>query len=159
MKEDIMKKESLIGGGIGLVVGLLIAGLVAGYSVNHGYNGMMSAMGIRSDVETNISNSMHSTISTSDTSLSTNDMMSGLSGQTGDNFDKVFLADMIVHHQGAIDMASAAKQHAKHDEIKTLADQIITAQTTEIAQMKAWQIQWGYTTTSSSSSDSMNMMH
>ena len=154
-----MKKESLVVGGIGLVLGLVIAGGTAGYSVNHGYAGMMSAMGINSDVANKITPSANSIMSTGNGSSSLNGMMNELSGQTGDNFDKVFLAEMVVHHQGAIEMSTAAKQNAKHDEIKTLASQIITAQTAEIAQMKAWQEQWGYTTNPSSSSDSMNRMH
>ena len=70
------------------------------------------------------------------------DMMTGLSGKTGDEFDKAFLAEMIVHHEGAVSMANAALQNAKHKEIKDLANAIISAQTTEITQMKAWQKSW-----------------
>lgn len=69
-------------------------------------------------------------------------MNAGLQGKTGDSFDQEFLAEMIVHHQGAIDMAKLALTNAKHPEIKTLANNIITAQTSEIAQMKAWQNSW-----------------
>lgn len=70
------------------------------------------------------------------------DMMEGLSGKTGDEFDKAFLSEMIVHHEGAVEMAQAALQNAKHQEIKNLANAIISAQTTEIVQMKAWQKSW-----------------
>jgi uncharacterized protein (DUF305 family) len=66
---------------------------------------------------------------------------------------------MISHHQSAIDMAKLAQQNAKHDEVKTLAGNIITAQTAEIAQMKEWQLQWGYIKSSSSSNGSTDMMH
>ena len=69
-------------------------------------------------------------------------MMAGLNGKTGDAFDKAFLAEMIVHHQGAVEMAQAALQNAKHQEIKNMADAIISAQTTEIEQMKSWQRAW-----------------
>ena len=69
-------------------------------------------------------------------------MMSGLNNKTGDEFDKAFLSEMIVHHQGAIDMANAALKNAKHQEIKDLANAIISAQTKEINQMKEWQQAW-----------------
>lgn len=70
------------------------------------------------------------------------DMMAGLSGKTGDEFDKAFLAEMIVHHEGAVDMAKAAQASAKHEELKQMAEAIISAQTTEIEQMKEWQKTW-----------------
>ena len=70
------------------------------------------------------------------------DMMSGLDGKTGDEFDKAFLSEMITHHQGAVEMAQAALKDAKHQEIKTMANAIISAQTTEIKQMQDWQKTW-----------------
>lgn len=70
------------------------------------------------------------------------DMMAGLEGKKGDDFDKAFLTGMIVHHQGAVQMAEAALANAKHDEIKQMAHAIITAQTSEISQMKDWQKNW-----------------
>lgn len=79
-----------------------------------------------------------------DSSMSMQGMTDALKGKTGDDFDKAFIELMIEHHQGAIDMANLAKQKAKHDEIKSLADDIITAQTNEIIQMREWQKTWGY---------------
>lgn len=72
------------------------------------------------------------------------DMNASLKGKNADEFDKAFLSEMIIHHQGAIDMAELAKVNAKHEEIKRLSDEIITAQTKEIEMMKQWQKQWGY---------------
>ncbi|MES2994667.1 MAG: DUF305 domain-containing protein [Patescibacteria group bacterium] len=69
-------------------------------------------------------------------------MMAALDGKTGDEFDKAFLSEMIMHHEGAVDMAEAALQNAKHAEIKTMANAIISAQTSEIQQMKDWQKNW-----------------
>lgn len=80
-------------------------------------------------------------------------MTDSLHGKSGDEFDKVFISGMIEHHQGAVDMANLAKEHAKHDEIKRMADDIISAQTKEIDMMKSWQSQWGY------SSNNSNMNH
>lgn len=69
-------------------------------------------------------------------------MNAELSGKTGDEFDKAFLREMIVHHQGAVEMAKLALQSANHQEIKTLASAIITAQNKEIADMKTWLRVW-----------------
>lgn len=71
-------------------------------------------------------------------------MSDELEGLKGDAFDKKFLELMIVHHQGAIDMAKPAAINAQHQEVKDLAVTIIAAQTKEIEQMKQWQQQWGY---------------
>lgn len=69
-------------------------------------------------------------------------MMANLRGKTGDEFDRAFLAEMIVHHEGAVAMAEAAKANAKHLELMQMADAIISAQTAEIAQMRAWMESW-----------------
>ena len=54
---------------------------------------------------------------------------------TGDA-DKDFLAAMIPHHQGAVDMAEVVLQHGKSPKIRQLAQEIITMQKKEIAEMK-----------------------
>lgn len=69
-------------------------------------------------------------------------MMANLNGKTGDAFDQEFLSEMIVHHQGAVAMAQAALMSAKHQEIKDLAKNIISAQNTEIKEMQDWQKAW-----------------
>lgn len=71
-----------------------------------------------------------------------NSMNAALKGKTGDAFDQVFLSEMIVHHQGAVEMAQLALTNAKHQEIKDLANGIISAQNKEISEMKAWQKSW-----------------
>jgi uncharacterized protein (DUF305 family) len=70
------------------------------------------------------------------------DMMMGLNGKTGDAFDQAFLEEMIVHHEGAVLMAQSALKSAKHQEIKDMASGIISAQTTEINQMRGWLKSW-----------------
>ncbi len=70
------------------------------------------------------------------------DMNAALAGKTGDEFDRAFLAEMIVHHEGAVEMAQLALTNAKRQEIKDLSQAIISAQNTEIAQMKGWLTQW-----------------
>ncbi len=76
--------------------------------------------------------------------LSMNGMTAALNGKTGDEFDKAFLALMIEHHKGAVDMAEAVLKSAKHEELKVLARDIISAQTKEIEQMNIWMKAWGY---------------
>lgn len=79
-----------------------------------------------------------------DDSMTMDDMVAALEGKTGDAFDEAFIDAMIPHHQGAIDMAREALQNAKHDEIKQMARDIISAQQREIEQMREWQRAWGY---------------
>lgn len=62
----------------------------------------------------------------------------------GADYDRMFLAGMIAHHQGAVDMANLALTNAKHQEIKDMANAIIMAQTKEIGDMENWQKAWGY---------------
>lgn len=63
---------------------------------------------------------------------------------TGDEYDRLFVANMIAHHQGAVDMANVALTNASHKEVKDLANAIVSAQTSEITSMSAWQSSWGY---------------
>ena len=79
-------------------------------------------------------------------------------GKTGDALDKQFLTDMLGHHQGALDMATLSATRAKHAEIKTLSDNIISTQTNEIAHMKGYASTFGYQNLDSAD-DYMHSMH
>jgi len=120
-----------------LIVAVLIA-LVAGFSGGYTVRGSSTP----SDGSHMMPNGMMMGNNGMGMGNAMDDMMVGLSGKTGEAFDRAFLAEMIVHHEGAVSMAQAALQDAKHQEIKDLANAIISAQTTEIAQMKAWQKSW-----------------
>jgi uncharacterized protein (DUF305 family) len=52
--------------------------------------------------------------------------------------DVDFVRGMIPHHRGAIEMAKIALEHSKDPEVRKLAEAIVRAQDTEIAQMEAF---------------------
>jgi uncharacterized protein (DUF305 family) len=54
---------------------------------------------------------------------------------TGD-IDRDFVAMMVPHHQGAIDMAQIVLRYGKNEHLKRLAQEIIVTQQQEIAAMK-----------------------
>ena len=58
------------------------------------------------------------------------------------DYDLQFIDTMIVHHQGAIDMAKMLPGKAEHPEMKKLGVVIIAAQEREITEMKAWREKW-----------------
>lgn len=58
------------------------------------------------------------------------------------DYDLQFIDTMIVHHQGAVDMAKMLPEKAQHSEIKKLGIVIIAAQEREIGEMKAWREKW-----------------
>jgi uncharacterized protein (DUF305 family) len=58
------------------------------------------------------------------------------------DFDKVFIEEMIPHHQMAVMMAQMLKQSTNRREMNQLADDIINAQTREINQMRGWYRTW-----------------
>lgn len=142
-----MKKESIMAGVIGLLIGVVVAGFAAGQAVNNNSTGMMRMMGM------NTNNSQQQT-ATSHSTMSMADMTEQLKNKSGDDFDKAFVEMMISHHEGAVDMAELIPSRAKHGEVKKLGEAIIAAQTKEIADMKQWQKDWGY-----SADETMQMMH
>lgn len=71
-----------------------------------------------------------------------NDIKSSFVSKTGDDFDRLFLDHMILHHQDAVDIGNMAEKQAGREEIKTLSKQIIESQQKEIEQMRQWQAEW-----------------
>ena len=124
---------------IALVIGLII-----------GIGGTIGVTAMKNSDDTKQTNTTEQTAATDHSSMSMSDMNKELARKTGDDFDEAFLEMMIAHHQGAIDMANLAPTRAKHDEIKTLSQEIITAQNKEISDMQQWQMDWGYMTSDNS---------
>ena len=52
--------------------------------------------------------------------------------------DKDYAAQMIPHHQSAVDMAKVYQKFGKEKELLNLSDMIVQHQTSEIAQLQAW---------------------
>jgi len=62
--------------------------------------------------------------------------MTALDTATGAAFDRMFLQMMIIHHQGAVQMAQTEQQQGRNPGAKALAQQIETDQNAEIQQMQ-----------------------
>lgn len=107
-----MRKESILYGVIGLLVGGVLTWFVIGYTINGGYGNMIGMMG------------------------------SGNNAMNRSDIDKHFIEQMIPHHESAIAMAKVALEKSQHEEVKTLAKNIISSQTAEINTMKQWYKDW-----------------
>jgi len=108
-----MPKEIMYGLG-GIIIGLIIGVLLAQNAVNYNQTGMIRMMGMRSQNNSMVASTM----------------------------DAHFIEQMIPHHEDAITMAELAKDLAKRQEVKTLAQNIIDSQSKEIGQMKSWYKDW-----------------
>lgn len=67
----------------------------------------------------------------------------------GDALDEAYIADMLAHHEAALNMAEQAQAVTAHNEIRTLAGNIIQTQSQEMMNMRTWQVEWGYEVTTS----------
>jgi hypothetical protein len=63
-------------------------------------------------------------------------MMAGMGTKPTGNVDRDFVAMMIPHHQGAIDMAVAELRYGRDERLRRIAQEIIVDQQQEIAVMK-----------------------
>lgn len=74
--------------------------------------------------------------------------MKALEEASGARFERLWLEGMIVHHQGAIDMARAQQRHQldtgrRPYGIADLVETILEEQRAEITRMRAWLREWG----------------
>nr|WP_232221504.1 DUF305 domain-containing protein [Burkholderia sp. WSM2232] len=63
-------------------------------------------------------------------------MMDGMDAKPSGDVDKDFVAMMMPHHQGAIDMAQAELRHGKNEQLRRIAQEIIVEQQQEIVAMR-----------------------
>jgi uncharacterized protein (DUF305 family) len=63
-------------------------------------------------------------------------MMDGMSAKPRGDVDQDFVATMVPHHQGAIDMAQAELRHGHNEQLRRIAQEIIVEQQQEIAAMR-----------------------
>lgn len=68
--------------------------------------------------------------------MMTAEQMTALEQAKGAAFDKLYLQDMIAHHEGAVVMAQQEIDSGENPQVKALAQAIIDGQTKEIAEMK-----------------------
>jgi len=122
-----MNKQNITYTVLGLLVGILVT--IGGYSYNRPHRDMSHRMpdgSMMSNMGMDMESQMHS-------------MTSSLEHKTGDAFDKEFLVQMVIHHQGAVEMAQMVLNTSKRPELIQLANDIISAQNKEITMMKEWE--------------------
>ncbi|OFZ33083.1 MAG: hypothetical protein A3D17_13105 [Bdellovibrionales bacterium RIFCSPHIGHO2_02_FULL_40_15] len=78
--------------------------------------------------------------------VSMEEQVKQLSGELDDKtrnaLDRAFVENMIVHHQGAIEMAEKVVDQTKRPEVKALAEEIIATQGAEVETMNGWLKKW-----------------
>jgi hypothetical protein len=63
-------------------------------------------------------------------------MMDGMSVKPTGDVDRDFVAMMVPHHQGAIDMAKAELRYGHNEQLRRIAQEIVVEQQQEIAAMR-----------------------
>lgn len=69
--------------------------------------------------------------------MATEKQLGELRTARGEAFDRLFLALMITHHEGAVTMAAEVKAEGNNVRIEEMADDVIAQQTSEITRMRA----------------------
>src|SRR5215470_11368343 len=63
-------------------------------------------------------------------------MMAAMAVQPSGNVDRDFVAMMVPHHQGAIEMAQAELRYGRNEQLRRIAQEIVVDQTQEITAMQ-----------------------
>jgi len=113
-------------------IGVLVAGLLVGYIFG---NKNMTPTGMHQMPDGSMMQNDHAHDSMESMM---HDMTASLEGKNGTEFDKEFLRQMIVHHEGAVEMASMVLSQSNNSQLKTFAQAIISVQSSEIAMMNNW---------------------
>lgn len=95
--------------------------------------GMLSRWGVKEDEHAMHRSGDHSSMM----GMLSDDQLDALAALSGSDFDRAWLEAMIMHHEGAVVMAEAVLADGVDEEVRALATVIITAQQTEISEMRA----------------------
>lgn len=62
----------------------------------------------------------------------------------GEAYDEAYIADMLAHHEGALNMSEMVSAGTDRLELTQLAQTIMQTQSQELMKMQTWQTEWGY---------------
>lgn len=68
--------------------------------------------------------------------LASDDDLDRLAASSGTEADRLFVELMVAHHEGGIEMAEHAAEHARSGEVRLMASSMATAQRSEIVEMQ-----------------------
>lgn len=132
---------------VAVFIGVLVAGLLIGYIFG---NKNMAPSNMHQMPDGSMMHNDHANTSMDEMM---HDMTASLEGKTGSEFDKEFLRQMIVHHEGAVDMAEMVLKQSNEAKLKSFAQEIIDVQSREIKMMQDW-LNSGFSSDSSISTPS-----
>lgn len=90
----------------------------------------------------NMSGMDHSSMPADSTASADHSQMKSSPNAAAQPYDLQFIDTMILHHQGAVDMAKIALSKSTNEELKGFAKKIIDDQEEEIGRMKEWRAKW-----------------
>lgn len=123
-----------------VVVALLIGGLIAWFAKpDSNQNNSQSSMDM-----SNNSSQQTAMQKMEQGDAQTKKALQELQTKTGDDFDAAFINTIVEHHMAATAMAKYVDNEAPHDEIKKLANNIISSQTKQIGELQDLAIAQGY---------------
>ena len=68
--------------------------------------------------------------------------MERMAAMSGAQFEIAFMQSMIKHHEAAVQEGARCIERAWHEELRSLCEDIVVAQTLEIGQMREWLCEW-----------------
>ena len=66
----------------------------------------------------------------------------GSGGDSAASLDQQYIDMMVPHHESAVAMAELATERSQRSELQEYAAAVIAAQSTEIAQLRSWRMEW-----------------
>jgi len=141
--ERLMEKP-VVYGILGGLIGVLLTLLLTNYSINNRNYSMMRMMGMGRGVDMMMDEDECRMAEKEKPAgmMDMDEMALSLEELKGEEFDKRFIELMIEHHKGAIDMARLVLTNTQRAELRSLADDIISAQSKEIGMMEDWNRKW-----------------